>query len=200
MSYRDFLRRNLNKKNQIRLKNRDFTIICNNCVGGVIYHELNQKFCSPTINLFFPKASQYVKFCANLEYYLNADIYEKRAECDYPIGMLDDDIEIHFMHYDSFEEAVRIWHKRCERVDFNNLYFIFIQKAGCTEKDINDFLELSYKNKIVFTSDNHEDTKNTIFLPGTEENGHVMDLCRYKSKFTGVRYIDDFDYVSFLNS
>jgi len=27
----------------------------------------------------------------------------------------------------------------------------------------------------------------------------VMDLCKYKSKFTGRRWIDDYDYVGFLN-
>lgn len=30
-------------------------------------------------------------------------------------------------------------------------------------------------------------------------NNELMNLLAYKSKFTGERYLDDFDYVNFLN-
>ena len=30
-------------------------------------------------------------------------------------------------------------------------------------------------------------------------NGDVINLCDYQGKFTGKRWIDEFDYVSFLN-
>lgn len=35
------------------LQNHDFTIICNNCTGGIISHDLGCEFKSPTVNLFF---------------------------------------------------------------------------------------------------------------------------------------------------
>lgn len=31
------------------------------------------------------------------------------------------------------------------------------------------------------------------------QEGSLIDLCQYKGKFTGKRFIDDFDYVSFLS-
>lgn len=34
------------------LKNHDFSILCNNCNGGVISHDLGLRFNSPTVNLF----------------------------------------------------------------------------------------------------------------------------------------------------
>ena len=40
-------------RNRRRLRNREFTILCNNCNAGVITHDLGQQFCSPTVNLFF---------------------------------------------------------------------------------------------------------------------------------------------------
>ena len=43
------------------LKNKDFTIISHNCVGGVIYHDLGLKFNTPTINLFF-MAKDFIKY------------------------------------------------------------------------------------------------------------------------------------------
>ena len=33
-------------------KNKDFTLICQNCLGGVIYSFLDLPFMSPTINVF----------------------------------------------------------------------------------------------------------------------------------------------------
>lgn len=63
--YRAFLRTALNSENKKRLANRNFTILCNNCVGGVILHELGERFNSPTVNLFFG-AEDYIKFWKNL--------------------------------------------------------------------------------------------------------------------------------------
>lgn len=34
-----------------KLKNHDFTIISNTCVGGVITHYVGEQFRSPTVNL-----------------------------------------------------------------------------------------------------------------------------------------------------
>lgn len=38
---------------RFRLKNKDFSIISRNCIGGVMYHDLGLKCTSPTVNLFF---------------------------------------------------------------------------------------------------------------------------------------------------
>ncbi|MBV5343054.1 DUF1919 domain-containing protein, partial [bacterium] len=49
--------RRLRKQN----KNLDFTIISNNCWGGGIYEDLNLKYNSPTVGLFF-YAPCYIEF------------------------------------------------------------------------------------------------------------------------------------------
>ena len=42
--------------------------------------------------------------------------------------------------------------------------------------------------------------KCSYHISGSEQpNGDVMDLSKYKGKFTGRRWIDDYDYVGFLN-
>ena len=48
INYNKFYERTLRTK----LKNKDFSIICSNCIGGIIYNRLGQKFLSPTINLW----------------------------------------------------------------------------------------------------------------------------------------------------
>ena len=75
----------MNKKNILKLKNSDFTIISSNCLGGVISHKLGLKFMSPTVNLFI-EPSSFVKFCKNLTYYFEQPLVEKEWSGDYPIA------------------------------------------------------------------------------------------------------------------
>lgn len=85
--YRAFLRMALNAENKKRLSNRNFTILCNNCVGGVILHELGERFNSPTVNLFFG-AEDYIKFLEKLDYYLSQTLVEVQSDKDYPVAKL----------------------------------------------------------------------------------------------------------------
>nr|WP_039121524.1 DUF1919 domain-containing protein [Ligilactobacillus ruminis] len=196
--YRSFLRRRLNTENRKRLKNKNFTVICNNCVGGVIIHELGERFNSPTVNLFF-KAEDYLKFLENLDYYLKQTIVEVKSEKEYPVAKLDD-IIIYFMHYSSFNEAKTTWEKRVARINKNNLYVIFVQQNDCTEQILEKFDSLPYKHKLALTAKPMTQIKCSYCIPGTAQgNGEVMDLCKYKGKLTGKRWIDEYDYVGFLN-
>ena len=196
--YRTFLRRNLNKKNQRLLKNKNFTILCNNCVGGVILHELGERFNSPTINLFF-HADDFIKFLTNMDYYLHQDLFEIESDYTYPVGVLGD-ITIYFRHYSSFDEAKKIWVKRSLRINKDNLYIILVQRDGCTSQIVEKFDKLPYKNKVALVSKPMPKIKCAYFIPDSEQsNDEVLDLCKYKNKFTGKRWIDDFDYVEFLN-
>ena len=104
--YRAFLRRRLNAENRKNLTNENFTILCNNCVWGVILHELGERFNSPTVNLFF-SAEDYLKFLERLDYYLKQPLIEVESDKDYPVARLDN-ITIYFMHYSSFDEAKQL--------------------------------------------------------------------------------------------
>ena len=87
--------------------------------GGVILHELGERFNSPTVNLFF-KAEDYLKFLENLDYYLKQALVEVESEKNYPVAKLDD-ITIYFMHYSSFDEAKTTWQKRVARINKNKI-------------------------------------------------------------------------------
>lgn len=196
--YRAFLRSKLNAKNRKRLTNKDFSILCNNCVGGVILHELGERFNSPTVNLFF-NTEDYIKFLENLDYYLQQSLVEIQSDRGYPVAKLDD-ITIYFMHYSTFDEAKRIWEKRTSRINQNNLYVILVQQNGCTEDLLKRFDNLPYEHKVALTAKPIQNIECFYYISGSEQpNGDVMDLCQYKGKFTGRRWIDDFDYVGFLN-
>lgn len=200
--YRKCLRYFLNKKNRQRLENKNFTIISSNCIGGVIYNELGLKFQSPTINIYF-KASDFVKFCKNLKYYLSLDLKPIiQDQLSYPVMKLGD-ITLYCVHYKSFEEVIESWDRRKKRVDFDNIFFIMIERDNCTYEDIVEFDNLPYKNKVIFVHKDMPKISSAYHINGTEvtndKNHKVKGLMEYEGKFTGKRYIDEFDYVDFFN-
>ena len=72
-----------------RLKNKDFTILTDTCIGGVIYHELGLQFLSPTINLWMHDKDFY-KFVNNLGYYLALPLKFVEGIENYPTAYLGD--------------------------------------------------------------------------------------------------------------
>ena len=55
------------------LNSDTFTIIANNCWGGMIYESYGIKKMSPTIGMFImPK--DYIRFLSNMEYYLKCPL------------------------------------------------------------------------------------------------------------------------------
>lgn len=186
-----------------KLKNKNFSIICCNCIGGIIYHELNHPFLSPTINLFM-KPRDYIKFVSNLPFYLSQPItppeYKKAMQenVTYPIGILHD-IKLYFVHYSTLEAAISKWENRKQRINFSNLYFILVERDQCTLEDLYAFDQLPYKNKIVFTHRPYPQIASAYYIPDSEINSQVRDLTAYLGKFTGKRWIDKFDYVNWLN-
>lgn len=102
------------KKVQGKVYLSDISLISMNCIGGTFYHDMNCKFLTPTVNLFFT-ASDFIKFVNDLDYYLSFTPVVEMGE-KYPIGTLDD-IKIFFMHYDSCEDALQKWEDRKKRVN-----------------------------------------------------------------------------------
>ncbi|MBQ3285212.1 MAG: DUF1919 domain-containing protein [Ruminococcus sp.] len=186
----------LNNKRK-RLIHQNPTIISNNCVGGVISHDLGQQFRSPTVNLFF-KASDYLKFVSNLHYYLELEVVEIESELPYPVGMLGD-IKVFFMHYRSFSEAKGKWDERKKRIDYNNIYLMMTEIEDCNEDIMKQFDELPYKNKVLFTHLNYPKLGCSQYIKGFENESEMGIITDPKPSFWQRRYIDDYDYVSFLN-
>lgn len=194
--YRALLRFPLNIKNRFLLKNDKFTIISSNCVGGV-YHELKVKFYSPTINLWF-EAEDYLKFIESFEHYINEELIEIETDKNYPVGKLDD-VTIYFMHYDSFVEAKTKWRERCKRINYDNLFFIMTASCDMPDDIIYRFDSLLKSNKVILTEKYYPNLKSAFQIRMSRKENEIYDLCKYKSKLSGKRYLDKFDYVKFLN-
>ncbi len=180
---------------KIKLKNKTFTIISSNCIGGVIYNDLGIKFLSPTINLFF-YPTDFIKFVKNLEYYLNLELEKVNSTLNYPVGKLGD-IKIYFMHYKSFEEAKITWNKRKKRVNFENLFVIMVDRDGCTYDDIEEFQTIKY-NKI-FLTNKCLHKKDVFTISGFEDMEHLGNIIDFDKKNKFHRYYEQFDFISFFN-
>ena len=57
------------KRRNKKLKEKEFTIISNNCWGGMTYECYNLRKDTPTIGLYF-MSHDYIRFISNLKYYL----------------------------------------------------------------------------------------------------------------------------------
>ena len=150
------------KKRQVRLRNKDFSILCNNCWGGFIYQFFGLRYNTPTVGLYF-LGKDFVKFAADLDHYLGQDLifipWEESSYYDhlkdnapYPVAKLDD-IEVYFMHYRSQEEAAEKWNKRKQRINRDKMLFKLSEREGCTREDVERFVALPLKNKICFSYD-----------------------------------------------
>ena len=181
-----------------KLKNYNPTIISSNCNGGIIYHDLNLPFNSPTINLSMD-TDDFIKLVSNMKYYLGQEIVEiEDKNYQFPCGMLDD-IKIRFNHYDTFEEAVYKWNERKKRINWDNIYIMGIDGDKASYSSLKKFDKLPYKNKVIFTHRDYPEIKSSYKISGFEDKDEVGVLIYFKKSFFIRRYLDDFDYVSFLN-
>lgn len=75
------------------LKNCNFSIISNSCIGGVISNSLKERFNSPTVNLIID-LDDYLVFCQHLYNYSMCPLEQpnetetKDYKTPYPIGIL----------------------------------------------------------------------------------------------------------------
>lgn len=187
---------NINKKKH--LKNKNFTIISSNCVGGIIYHDLGLPFLTPTVNLSFDM-NDFVKFVSNLKYYIDKDLIKLDTNKEYPIGVIED-IKINFIHYKTFEEAKTKWDERKQRINYDNLFIIGTDKDNCTYETLKAFENLPYENKIIFTHIDYSEISSSYCIKGFEDKNELGVITNFKKGFLMRRYLDDFDYVSFLNN
>ena len=187
-----------NSKLRSKLRTNEFSIICSNCIGGVIYNRLGVQFQSPTINQFMTD-KDFMKFVCNLEHYLNADLIETTGDGAHPCGLLDD-IPIIFTHYNTAKEAIDAWNRRKKRINFNKLYIILFDTidSEITKSDILEFGKLNCANRIVLSKNTYPDIDYVFTIPTKkrDKNRHYMSKNiigrrRYEGKWDFVKWIND---------
>ncbi|WP_025002187.1 DUF1919 domain-containing protein [Prevotella dentasini] len=178
------------------------SIISSNCLAGRFMQDLNMKYNSPTLGLYF-FYPDYIDFLQNLEFYLKkAQIQfvehskykigdERRSKWKhwYPIGLLDGKVEIHFLHYYSEEEAAEKWYRRATRLDMDKLVIIGSDQNLCTPQDMLNFDKLPYERKIFFSS-RPVKGDSIIYMKEFDGQGQVGDP--YKQGDLFYRYFTEY--------
>lgn len=163
------------------------SFISQNCIGGVLYHDLGLQFLSPTINAFIPEPG-FVKLVLNLRHYMEQELIVRWGE-EYPIGMLDD-VEIHFMHYHTCKEAKEAWDKRKARINWDKIFIIATDRDGFDGAAYEQWKQIPYP-KILFTA-HSEFTEDAVYYPEYTGDGQIGDLISTRKFYRDnilVRYI-----------
>lgn len=190
---------------QKKLNNTDFTIISNNCWGGVCYEYFAMQKQSPTIGSYF-FADEYIKFLSNLDEYLQMDlevssadeskyksILFERGQNNVLIGKLGD-VEMTLLHYRDANIAKEKWKRRVDRINWDNLIFKMSYMNECTDAHIHRFEELMTTmpvnrygcvKSIVFVPKEFPEYKNTYVIP-SGENGQIGNDTFYWKKYCNV--------------
>lgn len=194
-----------------QIKNKNFTLIARDCVGGVLYHELGLEFLTPTINLFFePEDFNY--FCLYLKDYINGEIKELKEEgLDYPIGMIIPKnnaqtkkvIKVHFMHYLNFDEALEKWLERKKKINYDNIYVLSTMCYVKETATINDELiakwnEIHYP-KVMISDQKYGFDDEFIIDKPKECHEYAWLLYEPDQNNPGIRVFNAFDFINFLN-
>jgi len=199
--------------NRLFIHNSDFTIVSNNCWGTFIYKQYALPYNSPFVNLII-FAPDYLDLLENF----SIDVLKKLSfientqskykdylisiglgELDYPIGILDNKYEIHFLHYSSVEEAKNKWLKRIDRINLNKMIFKFsdgdlFESNGTlfNEDMVERFDNLKFKNKVAFMSKDFPKYKSVITLEKFKGENQVKDEWKHSKK--------EFNVTNFLNN
>ena len=89
-----------------KLENKDFSIICSTCIGGIIYHNLGLEFLSPTINMYMNNLD-FIKFACDLKHYCSQELEFIETDENFPVAMCGD-IQLNFNHSKTSEDAPAI--------------------------------------------------------------------------------------------
>jgi uncharacterized protein (DUF1919 family) len=149
---------------RVGLRNRDFTIVSDNCWGGFVYQQFALPYRTPFIGLFL-FGDCYVRLLQDFERNLAADpvmidpersryvqtMIDGKSLGTYPVGVLGDGIELHFLHYQSAAAALRKWRERRARMNPGNTLFKFCDRLVDDPVLIERFFALPFKHKISFT-------------------------------------------------
>lgn len=146
---------------QKKLKYDRFSLISQNCLGGVIYKMLGLQDQSPTVNMFF-RGESFVKLAEDPEKYLFdlepfpiSEDHEEKGLWPHPyVGV--GDIRLNCLHYSSCEEAIAAWNRRRKRVDPDRILILATDWDLNYDEDLVErILNIKYPKVLFSVRDRH---------------------------------------------
>ena len=189
------------KRRRARLKVTDFSILSTNCIGGIIYHDLGLEFRTPTVNFSIP-IRDLLKLVERPQWYMDQPLVEIPVPNPSPkvlLGAMLGDLRVNFMHYNNFQEAAEKCEERKRKINWDRIILVATDRANCDYETIRRFDRLPWPNKIIFTRLPYPEFPSACHIPGFEAQEELGILTDFKPGFWKRRFLDDFDYVAFLN-
>ena len=154
---------------RIGLQNRDFSILANNCWGGIVSRDRRLPYNSPTCGTYF-FSKEYLRFLSDPHRYLELEleevpmresryakeIFEKEGREDVTVGRMGD-VEVVLLHYPTFAEAKAKWEFRNKlfltvNPDFRGEFVRLIPDRwheGCAVDDIKSSFRVLNVNEVL---------------------------------------------------
>jgi uncharacterized protein (DUF1919 family) len=130
--------------------------------------------------------------------FIDVSKYEKanqlNSEHHYPIGVLGGDIEIHFLHYKSNEEAAEKWYRRRQRINYDNLFISFSDSEGYDLEELYKFDSIPF-SKVFFSAKKIKGISSLILLKKFRNQKHIGDIYTFPWSYRW-----QFDVVKWLNN
>src|SRR5581483_11246354 len=183
-----------------RLRERRFSVLSDDCWAGELYAALGLEYQTPFVGLLMAQ-HEFLEIVRDPARWLDAPLrfapvskYPSPQEAvegfDYPIGLLDGELEVKFLHYATEREASEKWKRRRDRVSLDRLLFKF---AGDT-KDylVPDELLVEFDRLpgrgVCFTSRPRPDLHKAVYVPNFTTDGALM-YRRCLARFDPVDWI-----------
>lgn len=181
-------RKRINAHLHKMLAGKRFTILCNNCLGGVFYHDAGLRFTSPTVNLAFD-GEDFIRFLEDPRKYLSLEIVDSPVSAlPYPVGRIDD-IEVRFVHYKSFNEAAAKWTERAQRINWEHICVIATDHDGMYRADLLSRFDKIPFPKILFSAKEYPQYDWIVQVPQFKNRNNVKVMTEY-ADFSGHRWYE----------
>ena len=179
--------RHIIKQARKTLQQKEITLICQNCIGGVFYHDMQLPFLSPTVNAFVPQPD-FIRFVNDLEHYMQLPIMMRWGE-EYPIGTIED-IEIHFVHYETCREAEEAWERRKQRIRYDRIVVLSTDRDGFTEEVFEKWQRISYPKALFTANAKYADHVDSVYFPEYKQDGCIPDIIPSRAFYKAGKLTD----------
>ncbi len=171
---------------RIGLENRDFSILANNCWGGIVSRDRRLPYNSPTCGTYF-FSKDYLRFLSDVHRYLETELEELPVrESRYAEELISlhgeevvlgqmDDVEVVLLHYPTFAEAKEKWDRRKKRIRWDNLLVKYSDQNGFVPEDFETFRALPFANRLFLTTNPEYRSEFTRVIPDKWHEGYAVD-------------------------
>lgn len=188
--------------NRTGLEEREFTVLSNDCWGQALYEGYGLPLQTPLIGSGM-YADCFIRFLGDIEGYLRSPLRFVREtrhlalgrvrnqRWPWPIAVLRDDVEVHFLHHSSEDACRRAWDAGCEKLQFKRIAVKFsVDKDGATQEHVERFAAMPFERKLLISRNHHPGIACALQTPDYLANGAVMFR----------RSIKHFDCTHWLNT